>query len=87
MTAAIYPTEVCDRMIAQHPERVEQANGDVQLAVWLLDVDRHLSKRLGGFGHRDMPDRCWADEWEAGTTAKDAALDAICDWYENGDLG
>ncbi|WFN95182.1 hypothetical protein [Gordonia sihwensis] len=87
MSATVYPVEVCDRMIARYPDRIADAGGDVQFAVWLLDVDRHLARRLGGLGHRDMPDLCWADAYESGTSARQAALDAICEWHDNGDLG
>ncbi|GAA4685368.1 hypothetical protein [Gordonia humi] len=86
MTAAImYPTEVIDRLIAQYPELVEQAGGDPQFALWLVDVDRRLARRIG-LGHRDMPDLAWRDAWESGTTAHDAALDAIDEWRADGDL-
>lgn len=87
MTAAVmYPMEVVDRLMAKYPERVEQAGGDPQFAVWLVDVDRHLTRRIA-VGHRDMPDLAWRDTWESGTTARDAALDAIDEWRDNGDLG
>jgi len=83
----MYPMEIVDRLIAKYPELVEQAGGDPQFAVWLVDVDRNLARRIGGFGHRDMPDLAWRDTWESGTTAREAALDAIDEWRENGDLG
>lgn len=86
MTAAhMYPIEVVDRLIAKAPERIEQAGGDPQFAVWLFDVDRTLARRIG-VGHRDMPDLSWRDAWESGTPARDAALDAISEWHDNGEL-
>ena len=86
MTAYAYPADVVDRLRERYPEKVDAAGGDAQFATWLLDVDRTLSRRIG-FGHSDMPDRTWRDEWEAGTTAREAALDAIVEWVDNGDLG
>lgn len=65
-----------DDLRAKHPELVEQAGGNVRLALYLTLVDRVLI-RLVGITHRDLADFLWADAFENETKPKDAAMEAL----------
>ncbi len=65
-----------DDLRANHPELVEQAGGNVRLALYLTQVDRVLV-RLVGIRHRDLADFGWADAFANETKPKDAAMEAL----------
>lgn len=65
-----------DDLRAKHPELVEQAGGNVRLALYLTLVDRVLI-RLVGSTHRDLADFTWADAFANETKPRDAAIDAL----------
>lgn len=83
--AITYSTQQVEKICARYPERVTAAFGDPHFALWLLEVDRHVSRRIG-VTHRDMPDRPWRDQYDDEVPAQDAALDAIEEWIADGDL-
>lgn len=47
-------------------------------ATWLRSVDAEL-ERVVGLSHRDLADRNYRDEFEAGVSPREAALEAIAD--------
>lgn len=65
-----------DNLRSQHPELVEEAGGNVRLALYLVSVDRVLI-RLAGISHRDLADFAWADAFANETKPKDAAMEAL----------
>ncbi len=74
-------------LIAEHePNRLTEADGDREFAVWLYEVDRVIRTRTEGFGHRDLPDFGWREAYNDDLSPTDAAADAIAHWEEFGDL-
>lgn len=65
-----------DDLRTHHPDLIEQAGGNVRLALYLKLVDRTLV-RLVGVMHRDLADFSWADAFESGTRPRDAAMEAL----------
>lgn len=65
-----------DDLRAKHPELVDQAGGNVRLALYLTLVDRVLI-RLVGISHRDLTDFAWADAFANETKPKDVAMEAL----------
>lgn len=65
-----------DELRANHPELIEQAGGNVRLALYLTQVDRVLI-RLVGISHHDLADFCWADALASETKPKVAAMEAL----------
>lgn len=74
-----------EKFAAEHHTEVEQAGGDVYFALWIAAVDILLG-RIIGVGHRDMPDLDWRSWYDADLSPKQAHLDALDRWREDGDL-
>ena len=83
------PAEVeafADQIAAHEPNRLAEADGDREFAVWLYEVDRIMRARTDGFSHRDLPDFGWKDAYNNDLSPALAAADAIAHWEEIGDL-
>ena len=73
--------------IAQHePNRLAEADGDREFAVWLYAVDRIVRARTEGFGHRDLPDWGWRDAYNDDLSPEDTTADALAHWEQFSDL-
>lgn len=66
------------RVNSRIQEYVGNNPSDQDYAAWLQKVDNHLSSRIG-VGVLDLPDRCWRDDFEGGTTPQEAAAEALAD--------
>jgi len=49
---------------------------DAEFIEWIGDVDRVIRRRIG-VSHSDIADQPWRDWFDAGLTAREAAVDAI----------
>lgn len=78
--------ELADLIAAHEPNRITEADGDREFAVWMYRVDRVIRERTNGFGHRDLPDWGWRDAYNDDLSPADATADAIAHWEEFGDL-
>ncbi|MBD0862604.1 hypothetical protein IA539_15485 [Gordonia sp. zg691] len=74
------------QIAAHEPNRLDEADGDREFAVWLYAVDRIIRTRTEGFDHRDFPDWGWRDLYDNDWSPTDAAADAQAHWEEFGDL-
>ena len=52
-----------DQIAAHEPNRITEADGDREFAVWMYGVDRVIRQRTNGFSHRDLPDFGWKDAY------------------------
>ena len=75
-----------DQIAAHEPNRITEADGDREFAVWMYGVDRVIRQRTNGFSHRDLPDFGWKDAYNNDLSPALAAADAIAHWEEIGDL-
>ena len=75
-----------DQIAAHEPNRITEADGDREFAVWMYGVDRAIRRRTNGFSHRDLPDFGWKDAYNDDLDPAVAAADAIAHWEEFGDL-
>lgn len=66
----------CEKIATDKPQLVEQAGGDVHLALYLLLVNRLLWRKVG-VRHSDLADFAWAESLAAGDTPADAANRAL----------
>jgi len=68
------------RRLTGYPDRyvTEYANGDVDFALWLALVDLRLTRQIW-LTHRDIADRPWREDYDAGRDPIDAADEAAED--------
>lgn len=59
---------------------VKYANGDREFALWMYLVDRQIARRCG-MTHHDMADRIWRDDYDAGSTPREAVEEAVADEF------
>ena len=77
---------LADLIAAHEPNRLTEADGDREFAVWMYRVDRVIRERTNGFSHRDLPDFGWRDAYNDDLSPEVATADAIAHWEQFGDL-